>query len=45
MFGNNGDRPYLADVSKYTITVISRMVPDIADQFRKPCRRANRLLR
>ncbi len=36
MFSNEGDRPYLADVSKYTVAVMSRLVSDIAGQFRKP---------
>jgi uncharacterized protein len=36
MFSNEGDRPYLADVSKYTVAVMARLVSDIAGQFRKP---------
>lgn len=36
MFSNEGDRPYLADVSKYTVAIMSRLVSDIAGRFKKP---------
>ena len=36
MFSNEGDRPYLSDVTKYTVAVMSRLVADIAGQFKKP---------
>jgi membrane complex biogenesis BtpA family protein len=36
MFSNEGDRPYLSDVSKYTVAVMARLVSDIAGQFDKP---------
>lgn len=36
MFSNEGDRPYLSDVSKYTVAVMARLVSDIAGQFNKP---------
>jgi membrane complex biogenesis BtpA family protein len=36
MFSNEGDRPYLADVSKYTVAVMARLVYDIAGRFEKP---------
>ena len=36
MFSNEGDRPYLSDVSKYTVAVMSRLVSEIAGKFDKP---------
>lgn len=36
MFSNEGDRPYLSDVSKYTVGVMARLVSDIAGRFGKP---------
>ncbi|HWP69219.1 MAG TPA: BtpA/SgcQ family protein [Rectinemataceae bacterium] len=36
MFSNEGDRPYLADVSKYTVAIMARLVSEIAGRFKKP---------
>jgi hypothetical protein len=36
MFSNEGDRPYLSDVSKYTVAVMSRLVYDISQRFGLP---------
>lgn len=36
MFSNEGDRPYLSDVSKYTVAVMARLVSEIAGRFEKP---------
>jgi len=36
MFSNEGDRPYLSDVTKYTVAVMARLVSDIAGRFKLP---------
>jgi len=36
MFSNEGDRPYLSDVTKYTVAIMARLVTDIAGRFKLP---------
>ncbi len=36
MFSNEGDRPYLSDVSKYTVAAMARLVSEISQKFGKP---------
>jgi len=36
MFSNEGDRPYLSDVSKHTVAIMARLVNEIASRFNKP---------
>jgi len=36
MFSNEGDRPYLSDVSKYTVAAMSRLVSEISQKFSMP---------
>jgi hypothetical protein len=36
MFSNEGDRPYLSDVSKYTVAIMARLISEIAQKFDKP---------
>ena len=36
MFSNEGDRPYLSDVSKYTVAIMSRLVNEVASKYKLP---------
>ena len=36
MFSNEGDRPYLSDVSKHTVAIMARLVSEVASKFGKP---------
>jgi uncharacterized protein len=36
MFSNEGDRPYLSDVSKHTVAIMSALVHEISSRFDKP---------
>ncbi len=36
MFSNEGDRPYLSDVSKYTVAIMARLISEISQKFDKP---------
>ena len=36
MFSNEGDRPYLADVSKHTVALMASLVQEISSRFDKP---------
>jgi len=36
LFSNEGDRPYLSDVSKHTVAIMARLVHDVASRYDLP---------
>jgi uncharacterized protein len=36
MFSNEGDRPYLSDVTKHTVALMARLVTEVSSRFDKP---------
>jgi membrane complex biogenesis BtpA family protein len=36
MFSNEGDRPYLSDVSKHTVAIMSRLVYEVSSRYKLP---------